>query len=165
MVGIYINTGTCGSDYLHVIEYPDLKGKACNVKQHAIKLNIVNAFTAPNFPNYRLGPLKGSPCDTLHVANKDITIDDFEIKLFPNPANDHIKIDITLKEYDPAIKTEVVIVDVSGAIVQKYTMPDFAYLATIDISKLTSGVYGVQLRQTKKFGERVLATQKLVVLR
>ena len=162
---IYINTGNYATSYLHVIDNPDMKGKACNVLQHKIKLPTTNGFTMPNFPNYRLGPLKGSPCDTLHVANKDITLDDFDIKLFPNPASTEIKIDITLKEYDPAIKTEVVIVDVSGAIVQKYTMPDFAYIATIDISKLTSGVYGIQLRQPKKFGERVLAVEKLVVIR
>ncbi|MBK8723518.1 MAG: T9SS type A sorting domain-containing protein [Saprospiraceae bacterium] len=107
----------------------------------------------------------GSPCDTVHVANKEITTDYFDIKLFPNPASTDIKIDITLKEYDPAIKTEVVIIDISGAIVQKYTMPDFVYLATIDISKLARGVYGVQLRQPKRFGERVLAVEKLVVIR
>jgi hypothetical protein len=48
-------------------------------------------------------------------------------------------------------------------------MSDFASrtfgTSTIDISNLASGVYGVQLRQPKKFGERVLATQKLVVVR
>ena len=161
---IYLSTGN-GSKVLHVIDNPDVKGAGCNFKQHAINLPKYNSSVS-YYPNYRLGPLKGSPCDTiLGVANKDITIDDYDIKLFPNPANDQIKIDITLKEYDPTIKTEVVFVDVSGAIVQKYTMPDFAYLATIDISKLASGVYGVQLRQPKKFGERVLAVEKLVVVR
>ena len=162
---IYIMTGPNATNYLHIIDQPDNKGKACNVKQHAFEMGANTGWSIPNFPNYRLGPLKGSPCDTLSVANKDITLDDFEIKLFPNPASTDIKIDITLKEYDPAIKTEVIIVDVSGAIVQKYTMPDFAYLATIDISKLASGVYGVQLRQPKRFGERVLAVEKLVVIR
>ena len=98
---------------------------------------------------------------------------DYQIKLFPNPASDQIKIDITLKEYEPTIKTEVIIVDVSGAIIQKHTIPDFDSrtfgIATIDISKLASGVYGVQLRtfgvQPKKFGESVLAVEKLVVIR
>ncbi len=40
-------------------------------------------------------------------------------------------------------------------------MPDYAYVATLDISKLASGVYGVQLRQRGK----VLAVEKLVVVR
>jgi len=161
---IYICTATCSTNYLHVIENPDLKGKACNVKQHSINLNKVNSFTAPNFPNYRLGPLKGSPCDTVSVATKDIKPEDYGIKLFPNPSSTIIKIDISIPQYDPTIKTEVVVVDVSGAIVMRYVMPDFAYLATLDISKLPSGVYGVQLRQPQKSGERVLATEKLVVI-
>ncbi|MBK8722666.1 MAG: hypothetical protein IPL95_10470 [Saprospiraceae bacterium] len=115
---------------MHRINNPDEKGKACNFVQNDVFLATDNKISIPNFPNYRLGPLKGSPCDTiLGVANKDLSPDNYQIKLFPNPANDQIKVDITLKEYDPTIKTEVVIVDVSGAIVQKYTMPDFAYLA------------------------------------
>ncbi len=162
---IYMNCYN-GVHVMHRINNPDEKGKACNFVQNDVFLATDNKISIPNFPNYRLGPLKGSPCDTiLGVANKDLSLDSYQIKLFPNPASTDIKIDITLKEYDPAIKTEVVIIDVSGAIVQKYTMPDFAYLATIDISKLASGVYGVQLRQPKRFGERVLAVEKLVVIR
>ena len=86
------------------------------------------------------------------------------IKLFPNPSSTIIKIDITIPQYDPSIKTEVVVVDVSGAIVMRYMMPEFAYIAELDISKLPSGVYGVQLRQPQKSGTRVLATEKLVVV-
>ena len=165
---IYISLMS-GEDFLHTIENPNEKGAACGFKRRSQYLPGLHAFALPNYPNFKLGAAKNSPCDTLSVANKELSLDSYQIKLFPNPASTDIKIDITLKEYDPTIKTEVVIVDVSGVIVQKYTMPDFAYLATIDISKLASGVYGVQLRtfggQPKKFGERVLATQKLVVLR
>ena len=162
---IYISSGN-GSTFISVIHDPNENGKACNFKQHDLYTNgIYFGFGMPNIPNYRLGPLKGSPCDTLLVANKEITPADYGLKLFPNPASTDIKIDITLKEYDPNTKTEVIIVDVSGAIVQKYTMPDFAYIANLDVSNLPSGVYGVQLRQPKKFGERILAVEKLVVLR
>jgi len=161
---IYINTSN-STAWLHVIDKPDEKGKACNVIQHAVKLPTYHGFTMPNFPNYRLGPLKGSPCDTiLGVANKDIKPENYGIKLFPNPSSTIIKIDITIPQYDPSIKTEVVVVDVSGAIVMRYVMPDFAYIAELDISKLPSGVYGVQLRQPQKSGTRVLATEKFVVI-
>jgi hypothetical protein len=157
---IYMNT-LPATEFLHVLEFPNEKGKACKVRQHAIKLPTSNAFTMPNFPNYRLGPLKGSPCDTLSVATKELNPASFGVKFFPNPASDRIQIDITLPYYDPATKTELVVVDLNGEIVQKYTMPDYAYLATLDVSKLASGVYGVQLRQRGK----VLAVEKLVVVK
>lgn len=59
---IYINNGR-GPDYLSTIEKPDLKGKDCDVRQHNI--HITSNATIPNFPYFRLGPMEGSPCDTL----------------------------------------------------------------------------------------------------
>ena len=58
-----------GAKYLHIIDYPDRKGVACKVRQHALKLPTYNSFSLPNFPNYRLGPLDGSSCDTLGLNN------------------------------------------------------------------------------------------------
>ena len=63
---IYINSNN-GSRYLHVIEQPDLPGDSCQVCQHCLEIPSVNNFSLPNFPNYRLGPLEGSPCDTLRA--------------------------------------------------------------------------------------------------
>ncbi|MFM9946948.1 MAG: PKD domain-containing protein [Saprospiraceae bacterium] len=61
---IYINANN-GVPYLHVINNPDLPGDSCDVCQHCVQLPTYNAFSMPNFPNYRLGALEGSPCDTL----------------------------------------------------------------------------------------------------
>ena len=68
---IYILT-TTNNDILHVIHSPNKKGIACNVEQHAIKLPARGSFFEPNVPNYRLGPLDGSPCDTLGLDNLPI---------------------------------------------------------------------------------------------
>ncbi len=65
---IYLNT-TNGVRSLHVINYPDRGGSACEVAQHSVKLPTYNRFSLPNFPNYRLGPIDGSPCDTLGINN------------------------------------------------------------------------------------------------
>lgn len=65
---IYISANN-SSKYLHVIHEPDKKGLACNVEQHGIELPAWNQFTMPNFPYYGLGPLDGSPCDTLNINN------------------------------------------------------------------------------------------------
>ncbi|MEL6973007.1 MAG: PKD domain-containing protein [Bacteroidota bacterium] len=54
---------------MHRIEYPDEPGEACLVKQHSVRLPTLNSFSIPNNPNYRLGPIDGSPCDTLGINN------------------------------------------------------------------------------------------------
>ncbi|MBK9994968.1 MAG: T9SS type A sorting domain-containing protein [Saprospiraceae bacterium] len=64
---IYGNTGCCTQQYLFYINKPNLKGKACDVKQHAIKITSHNNL--PSFPNYRLGPIDGSPSDSLGIDN------------------------------------------------------------------------------------------------
>ena len=65
---IYLNSPS-GIKRLHVIESPDETGIACIVMQHSIQLPNYNAFTLANHPNYRLGPIDGSQCDTLGIDN------------------------------------------------------------------------------------------------
>jgi PKD repeat protein len=64
---IYINSNN-GVSYLHVVNKPDLAGDSSEVCQHCIDLPSNNAFSLPNFPNYRLNFLEGSPCDTLRQS-------------------------------------------------------------------------------------------------
>ncbi len=61
---IYFNSSNA-VPYLHAINNPDLPGDSCDVCQHCVALPSWNSFSLPNFPNYRLGHLEGSPCDTL----------------------------------------------------------------------------------------------------
>ncbi|MFN0013434.1 MAG: PKD domain-containing protein [Saprospiraceae bacterium] len=65
--GKIYGSATNGTQYLHVIQNPDEAD--CQYQQHAVRLLKYNGFSLPNFPNYRLGPLDGSPCDTLGLNN------------------------------------------------------------------------------------------------
>lgn len=65
---IYLNSSS-GVKVLHVINEPDKEGEACNMQQHSISLPNANAATLANHPNYRLGPIDGSPCDTFGIDN------------------------------------------------------------------------------------------------
>jgi hypothetical protein len=65
---IYISTPN-SNPYLHTIEFPNRAGTACQVRQRAIELPNLNAYSIPNHPNFRLGPLDGSACDTLGLNN------------------------------------------------------------------------------------------------
>jgi len=90
---IYICAGI--PSYLHTIDNPDESGLACSVNQHSFRLPSLNAYSMPNFPNYRLGPIDGSPCDTLGIDNIVNINDKLDnntepVKLYPNPASDYI---------------------------------------------------------------------------
>lgn len=65
---IYINSPTSVTK-LHVIEHPDIKGLACDVRQHSVQLPNWNIATLANHPNYRLGPIDGSLADSLGIDN------------------------------------------------------------------------------------------------
>jgi len=66
---LYVVPTSGSNEYLHVIDRPDEPGTACKLRQHAINLTVPQGRSAPNIPNYRLGPLDGSPCDTLGINN------------------------------------------------------------------------------------------------
>jgi hypothetical protein len=90
---IYINIPNHPSSYLHVIDQPDSLGVACNVLQHHVELPIRNAFSIPNMPNFRLGALEGSPCDSIisSVETPKEVLD--EIKIYPNPTENILHLD------------------------------------------------------------------------
>lgn len=54
---------------MHVIHSPDEAGIACQFQQHSIPLPFYNGQSLTSSPYYRLGPLDGSPCDTLGIDN------------------------------------------------------------------------------------------------
>lgn len=60
---------TNGGSSMHVIHDPDEPGTSCQYQQHGLKLLTRNSYSVPTFPNFRLGPLDGSPCDTLGFDN------------------------------------------------------------------------------------------------
>ena len=61
-----IPPNTC--NVIHVINRPNLPAILCDFRQHDIEFPYSYA-NPPIFPNHRLGPLDGSPCDTLGMNN------------------------------------------------------------------------------------------------
>ena len=55
------------SKYFHVTEQPNNPGLECKFEQHSFKIKGLNHYTVPNYPNYHLGSLEGSGCDTLGI--------------------------------------------------------------------------------------------------
>ncbi|MCC7245454.1 MAG: PKD domain-containing protein [Saprospiraceae bacterium] len=53
----------------NMIKNPDLPGIACGVCENCVSIPAKNWRSIPNYPNYRLGPVDGSACDTLGLDN------------------------------------------------------------------------------------------------
>ncbi|MCB0659344.1 MAG: T9SS type A sorting domain-containing protein [Saprospiraceae bacterium] len=68
---LYNVSGAASAGHLHILDYPDEPGDACSFRQHALRIPN-NPWSMPNFPHYRLGPLDGSPCDTLGLDNHPV---------------------------------------------------------------------------------------------
>lgn len=65
---VYLSTqGT--HQFMHRINRPNLPGLACDYDHAGLSLGFYNFSTLPNFPEYGLGPLDNSPCDTLGIDN------------------------------------------------------------------------------------------------
>jgi hypothetical protein len=157
---IYI-ASTGGRKYMHVIDKPDLKGAACELKQNAITLPVYITWAIPFFPNFRLGALKGSSCDTLTTPTQEInTIG--QLKIYPNPATNILKIDMTLDDYSALDKCQLRIVDIVGKVHQMYPLSNFASIKEISVANLSNGLYFVQLVDKQGF---LIANSKVVVAR
>ena len=65
---IYMSTQG-SKDSLHIIHRPNLPFPHCEFDYLGLPLPPPSWRTLPNFPYYGLGPLDGSPCDTLGIDN------------------------------------------------------------------------------------------------
>ena len=147
---IYIST-TNGTPYLHVIDYPDSLGTACSFRQHAVLLRGYNAAGIPNFPNYRLGALAGSPCDTLTSKEEGIRK---EVSLYPNPTRDKIHIELeNVRE-----PLTFVLLNVLGQEEGSYFIENEQGNSEISLAHLPKGIYFYLLKSEKG----ILAQGKVV---
>jgi len=91
---IYISPNSASTRMMSKIEYPDEPGEACTVLQHSIFMPTGISRGIPNFPHYRLGPLDGSPCDTLGLDNHPIAKYRYEAD-----STDHLRLRFTDLSY------------------------------------------------------------------
>lgn len=101
--------------------------------------------STPRFPNYRLGPMVGSDCDTVTTSvSIPETGKTFDMMLTPNPSSGPVDVEITLPEYQGHnVKCDVI--DGLGKTVSTHSFPPFSYRHTLDVSAFAPGLYVVQL--------------------
>lgn len=132
---IYIKSSN-SSTVLHTIEKPNVRGVGCMVKQHSVQLPSIN-LTLPTYPNYRLGPLDGSSCDTLGIDNMPQAYYRYDQDTLSN-----LKIEFTdLSYYEPATWSW----DFGDGVVTQEVSPTHTFSE--------KGIYEVCLTVTNENGE------------
>ena len=160
---IYI-TPPNGTRFLHVIDQPNNEGMGCNVLQHAIQLNTFNARSIPNFPNFRLGPIDGSICDSLGIdiinSNTDIKINESSFVIWPNPASQYFnykfEVPETMENY------LITLTDNVGRMVQSWPIQARQSMGNFNINGLQPGAYLVTLQSEQG---KILGKKKLLIIR
>ncbi len=150
---IYVSTYG-GNTFLHVIDSPDSLGLACNVIQSGVVLPSYNSLSLPNFPNYDLGPLIGSACDTLFLSTQTQPSQP-TFTFTPNPSSDNINV---VYAFDK--NATLTITNAVGSIVKQLTIYSYFKNRIIYTNELPAGVYLVTITN----GENRIS-KKLVVAR
>ncbi len=137
---IYVSCGN-STRAMHVINYPDSLGTACDFCQHCISLRGYNAFTVPNHPNYFLGADSTSVCDTLHIGISSIENEEETVNLFPNPVENLFY--LSFKASDKP--KNILLYNSVGEIMNiNFSFLKDEYLQ-IDSKELSSGMYYIKL--------------------
>ncbi|MBK7753424.1 MAG: T9SS type A sorting domain-containing protein [Flavobacteriales bacterium] len=147
---IYIGTGN-STDKLHVIHSPDSAGLACNIEQHGITLPRYFVNSLPNHPNYHLGPVDGSVCDSLGI-NVGVAEEVMEaaVSAWPNPNNGAFTI-----SYAPQPEAgELEVRDLNGRLVTHERLPAWSQVHRVELHG-AAGMYQCRLQ----WGGRVVTAR------
>jgi hypothetical protein len=140
---IYISTGN-GTLRLHVINNPDEPGLACNLVQHGVILPRVNANSLPNHPNYFLGPVEGSVCDSLGITTLAPSFSPGErgVRVQPNPSMGAFR--LHYPAHPAAGRLEVR--DMQGRLVLRDYIAPWSTVHAVELAGQAAGLYNCSLR-------------------
>lgn len=144
---------------LHVVEYPDLPAPDCQFVINAFDLPVFNHNGLVHYPNYRLGPLVGSDCDTISTSIVTPINEVPHIRVWPNPVRGLLGVEITMPDYRNAA-LYLRLFDAMGHEVHVHRFAPYSYIYQMDTSHLPGGMYTLQLQD----GSRVVAVEQVVVM-
>lgn len=148
---IYI-APSASEPYLHVVEPGDDSPDTAMVAFEGLMLPHRIQRTIPHYPNYLLGPVTGSVCDTLMITStEDAQLEPVRLRLYPNPASE-----LTTLEMDFSGHKQLLLYDALGRLVKRVDTE--ARSEQLLLADLRPGVYLLQVYQD----ERYLGQKRLV---
>ncbi len=135
---IYMNT-VRQYDWLHVINNPDEKGKACDFRQHSIKLPHLNQpGSFPNFPHFRID--EDDVCDPTITSVFGVPIETVSgMVVFPNPTTGEVTV-----ELPETVSGRMSVKDLTSQVVLTLNW-DHADKRQVDFSGCDAGMYLLEL--------------------
>ena len=148
---------------LGVINEPDNIGAACNYQPFSFYLGGKRTYYGlPNNPNYDLGALAGSVCDTITgiapfpLENPDSYREG--VTVMPNPAKEKVRF-----EYSEPVteNSQIEVYDNLGVMVKKIILTKGSISTTFSINDLPPGVYSCRVSINNVFKQ----VDKLTIIR
>ncbi|MCZ2248049.1 MAG: T9SS type A sorting domain-containing protein [Bacteroidia bacterium] len=134
---------TNSSRFYCTIDNPDAEDIA-NIGYHHFNFKIpyFNNHTYTNHANYTLGPLAGSPCDTLGLGKKGLLNNSIAIEIYPNPNKGNFAVN-----YSPQAESGMLyIYDMNGHVVFNEYIAPWSNIKNINLEhKLSNGIYAINL--------------------
>ena len=145
---------------LSVINEPDSLGAACNYQPFSFYLGGKRTYYGlPNNPDYDLGALTGSVCDTLTNLTPDPSpLGEGSIKITPNPAKENVRF-----EYSGLIEDNswIDVYDNLGLKIKKVLLNKGSTGVTFSVSQLPPGVYLCRVFINNAYSQ----SNKLIIIR
>jgi len=138
---IYIGTGN-STDVLHVIHDPDEAGATCNMEQHGISLPRYFENSLPNHPNYHLGPVDGSVCDSLGMGVAELQAPLAAATVSPNPSAGSVNLSYGAQRE----AGEVQVLDAQGRVVLRERLPAWSTVHAVELVGEPAGMYHCRLQ-------------------
>lgn len=126
---IYMS-GWGSTQFLHVINDPNQADTACHLVENQVPV-LYYANSVPDFPNYRLGALTSSGCDTL-TNNFESISHQKEIRVSPNPSTGTYIFNLP----EGFHVNEIIVTDITGRNILFSTHQN-----EIDLSGAAEGIY------------------------
>ena len=142
-----------------VVEYPDERGEESEFCLAADNppscLHVPYDLFSNRHPNFRLGPLPGSGCDSLVSGVPVIGSGGPAFEVLPNPARDQVTIRLNGQQGD----WQVQVFNMTGGLVQENTLAAAATEWAFSVQNWPSGTYVVRLMNGPKVLSQTFVVQ------